>query len=67
MGMVHIIPCDEEAGQCMREYEICWDNGNLQITQGDAFVIDEGEYDYEEIIIAPFPYSLFEGCFNSCY
>jgi len=67
MGMVHIIPCDEEAGLCMREYEVCWDNGNLQITQGDAFVIDEGECDYEEIIIAPFPYSLFEGCFNSCY
>ncbi len=23
LGMVHIVPCDEEPGSCMQEYEVC--------------------------------------------
>lgn len=65
--MVHIVPCDEEPGECMQEFEVCFNGGNLEITPGIPEVIEEGECGYESIIIAPYPYSLFEGCFNSCY
>ncbi len=65
--MVHIVPCDEEPGMCLREYEVCYNGGTLTITIGDTSVIEEGECGTENIIIAPYPYDLFLDCFNSCY
>jgi hypothetical protein len=65
-GMVWILPCESEAGECRQNYQVCWNGSTLQVIKhGHPVLIDEGDCLPDTIIIDPD--DLYENCFNTCY
>ncbi len=60
-------PCPLEAGECLQEFEICWNPTGFVIDPKPPVLIDPGECTFQPIPIDPDPTKLYLDCFNSCW
>lgn len=58
-------PCPQEAGECMQEFEICWEPTGFKITKQPPVLLDPGECSPAPISLDPD--DLYLDCFNSCW